>query len=119
MTEKRLLVGGGLVVLFGIVLYLTHNKSATGTTTSTSTTGTSMVSGTAGAMLVPSATTLSPQDQEAYANGALPMSGVSSHSVSSMGVTQIGPGLAILNNDPSVSYEPLGLPSAQQTILGI
>jgi hypothetical protein len=118
MNQNRLLVGGGLVVLFGIVLYLTHNKSAK-TTSSTATTGTAMVSGTAGAILVPSAQTLSPQDQEAYANGALPIAGVSSHSVASMGITQIGPGLAILNNDPSVSYEPLGLPSAQQTILGI
>jgi hypothetical protein len=118
MNDKRLLIGAGLVVTFGIVLVLTHNKAATKTTTT---------GGNGDSLLVPSAPTLTPQAQEGYANGTLPAAGLSSNASTSMGsltqaeqgITQIGPGLAVLNGDPSVSYEPLGLPAAQPTIFGV
>jgi hypothetical protein len=115
-VNNKLLIGGGLVVVLGGILLLTHNKAAVPSTSG----GTTSTTSGGSDILVPSAPTLSPQDQEAYyAN--MPAAGISQNVANGVGngVTQIGPGLAILNSDPSVNYEPLGLPAAQPTILGI
>lgn len=123
----------GIVAVAGIAYFIAKNKSAGAATTAT----TNPVYSNGTSIYAPAAPTLSPTQQEAVAQAAVPAAGMSSNATGGIGgldspngqgawgsnqqfIDQIGPGLAVSQGAGGTAfYEPLGLPSADPTILGV